>query len=72
MIFTEIFKNGSLIYQNGRAANRLYKRYFSATHGRITCIPAIILGTCKLPCLGFYLTVSFSSFSMSFSMVFLM
>ena len=36
--------------------------------------PAIILGTCKLPCLGClgcYLKVSVSSFTMSFSMVFL-
>ena len=38
VIFMEIFKNGSLIYRNGRAANRLYKRYFSATGGRITCM----------------------------------
>ena len=38
VIVTEIFKNGSLIYRNGRAANRLYKRYFSATGGRITCM----------------------------------
>ena len=27
-----------MIYRNGRAANRLYKRYFSATGGRITCM----------------------------------
>ena len=40
VIFTEIFENGSLIYWNGRAANRLYKRYFSATGGRITCMPS--------------------------------
>ena len=32
--------------------------------------PAITLGTCKQPCLGCYLRVSVSSFSMSFSMVF--
>ena len=37
-IFTEILKNGSLIYRNGSAASRLYKRYFSATGGRITCM----------------------------------
>ena len=33
--------------------------------------PAIILGTCKLPYLVCYFRVSVSSFSMSFSMVFL-
>ena len=38
VIFTEIFENGSLIYRNGRAANRLWKRYFLATGGRITCM----------------------------------
>ena len=38
VIFTEIFENGSLIYRNGGAANRLYKRFFSATGGRITCM----------------------------------
>ena len=38
VIFTEIFENGSLIYRTGRAANRLYKQYFSATGGRIICM----------------------------------
>ena len=39
----KIFKNANLIYQNGRAANRLYKRYFSATGGRITCMDCLLL-----------------------------